>query len=47
MPLPKPSGEDKTKFIQRCMRDKTMNAEYPDSAQRYAVCVSQWKGKKK
>jgi hypothetical protein len=27
-------------FVQRCMRDSTMQAEYPDLRQRLAVCVS-------
>ncbi len=43
MPLPKPKeGEDKDKFINRCMVDKTMLSEYPDEKQRYAVCLSQF-----
>ena len=43
MPLPKPKeGEDKDKFINRCMVDKTMLSEFPDEKQRYAVCLAQW-----
>lgn len=43
MPLPKPkTGEDKDKFIERCMADETMVSEYPDEKQRYAVCLSQF-----
>jgi len=43
MPLPKPKeGEDKDKFINRCMADKTMLSEFPDESQRYAVCLTQW-----
>ena len=43
MPLPKPKeGEDKDKFINRCMVDKTMLSEFPDEKQRYAVCFAQW-----
>ena len=36
-------------FMQRCMGSGTMNEEYPDSDQRYAVCQSIWddKGGKK
>lgn len=47
MPLPKPNpGESKKDFLNRCMGNKAMNNEFPDKAQRYAVCNSQW-GKKK
>ena len=43
MPLPKPrEGEDKDKFINRCMVDKSMLSEFPDEKQRYAVCLTQW-----
>jgi len=43
MPLPKPrSDENKDDFISRCMADETMQEEYPDEAQRTAVCHSQW-----
>ena len=39
MPIPtaKPS-ETKSEFIVRCMDDEKMKSEYPDAAQRYAVC---------
>jgi hypothetical protein len=42
LPIPQEYVEDETidEFIQRCMRDDTMNEEYPDSAQRYAVCLN-------
>ena len=41
MPIPsKRKDEDKNKFMSRCMGDNTMNKEYPDGQQRYAVCVS-------
>jgi len=43
--LPTPSGETEDEFIGRCMGDPTMNKEFPDQDQRYAVCYSQWKGK--
>lgn len=49
MPLPTPhKGEQKDKFINRCMANDVMNNEYPDAEQRRAVCESQWdrKGKK-
>lgn len=44
MPLPK-RGEKETKqeFLTRCMSNSTMNKEYPDSSQRYAVCMGQSK----
>ncbi len=43
MPIPEPTpGQDKATFLQACMADDTMGAEYPDPAQRYAVCLSQW-----
>lgn len=46
MPLPKPKeGEDKDKFINRCMADKTMLSEFPDEKQRYAVCLAQFNKK--
>ena len=46
MPLPKPKeGEDKDKFINRCMVDKTMLSEFPDEKQRYAVCLAQFNKK--
>lgn len=48
MPLPKPNkDESKEKFMDRCMANETMNEEYPDKDQRYAVCQTQWKDKDK
>jgi len=42
MPLPKPKPEEKKmEFINRCMADETMVKEYPNKAQRFAVCTSQ------
>ena len=44
MPLPKPElTEDKDAFIARCVSDATMVSEYPDTAQRYAICQAQWR----
>lgn len=41
MPLPsKKDGEDRNKFMSRCMSDPTMGKEYPDNKQRVAVCIS-------
>ena len=38
MPIPKPNeDEKKEEFVERCMVDKTMVAEY-DEDQRYAIC---------
>lgn len=46
MPLPQPEfGETKEQFLSRCMADDTMQDEYPDEKQRYAVCNSLWKEK--
>src|SRR5690606_38068985 len=43
MPLLKPiDGETKDEFIDRCMADETMQEEFPDEDQRYAVCLAQW-----
>lgn len=43
MPILKPNdGETKEEFINRCMADDTMQKEFPDESQRYAVCLAQW-----
>lgn len=43
MPLPNPNpSESRKDFTDRCMGDDTMNSEYPDQSQRYAICSSQW-----
>lgn len=48
MPLPKPNkNEEKKKFIEKCMGNPVMNREFPDSAQRYAVCNTQFTKRKK
>jgi hypothetical protein len=52
MPLPTPrkgkkNAETSKEFISRCAANPTMNSEYPDTAQRVAVCWSQWKRSKK
>jgi len=42
MPLPKrKTGESHPQFIERCMGEQTMVKEFPDSAQRRAVCEQQ------
>ncbi len=44
MPLPKRNKGEKSKdFLSRCMGNPTMNKDFPDQKQRYAVCVSQSK----
>ena len=48
MPLAKPHKEEKkSAFISRCMSDMVMTNEFPNVAQRVAVCESQWKDKDK
>jgi len=43
MPLPKPrSDESEDSFISRCMGNDTMVADFPDQAQRAAVCYAQF-----
>jgi len=45
MPLPKPEKNEKSnKFVSRCMRDETMNKEYPDEKQRIAICLNRVSG---
>lgn len=47
MPLPKPNPkETRADFMDRCMGDSVMVKEYPDSDQRTAVCVAQWRDRK-
>ncbi len=44
MPLPtKKPNEQRDEFIARCMRDDVMTKEYPNNAQRLAICAVQWK----
>lgn len=43
MPLPTPRPNDSREtFLQRCMADPTMTADFPERTQRFAVCVAQW-----
>ena len=47
MPIPKPNNNESEKeFLDRCMVDPTMVAEYDDK-QRYAICESQLENKDK
>ena len=44
MPIPKPKDrEDKNEFVSRCMSDKVMVDEYPNSRQRAAICYDAWR----
>lgn len=44
MPIPQPNkDESKKDFVGRCMSNETMNKEYPENSQRYAICVNQTK----
>lgn len=48
MPLPTPSkGESEKSFVARCMANDVTNRDYPNNAQRAAVCYSQYRRKKK
>jgi len=42
MPLPSPQKRERRQdFIKRCMADQVMQQEFPDTKQRYAVCLKQ------
>lgn len=41
-PIPSPSGESEDEFIGKCMSQ--LNDEFPDEKQRYAICISKWRG---
>lgn len=43
MPLPKPKeDENRNDFLYRCMNDDKMEEEFPDTDQRYAICLTEW-----
>jgi lambda family phage portal protein len=46
MPTPE-AREEQEDFYDRCMADDTMNSEYPEDKQRFAVCRVQWEGASK
>jgi hypothetical protein len=47
MPLPTPNtNESQEDFTTRCMADETMNSDFPDNSQRYAICISQFENNK-
>jgi hypothetical protein len=44
MPIPTPNkGERQSDFIDRCMGNATMKADYKDPDQRVAVCYDAWR----
>ncbi len=44
MPIPdRTAGESRDEFISRCMGDSTMVSEFPNTRQRYAVCIDKSK----
>jgi hypothetical protein len=46
--MPKPrSGERKDDFINRCMGDDAMVADFEATGQRFAVCLRQWETRSK
>lgn len=48
MPMPKPKpNEEQSDWVSRCMSNPTMNDEFPDQAQRVAVCHQIWRDSKK
>ena len=48
MPLISPDkGEQQKEFLSRCMVDKSMKKEFPESKQRLGVCFSQFRKNKK
>lgn len=47
MPLPKPrKSQSKKAFLESCLSDPTVNKDFPDTKQRYAVCLSQFDRKR-
>ena len=47
MPLPSPQNKQSRKdFVTQCMASDVMAKEFPESKQRYAVCLSQWENSK-
>lgn len=48
MPIPSPrKNQKKEKFIESCMGNPTMNEDYKNNSQRYAICLSQWERRSK
>lgn len=43
MPIPAPqSNESRIDFMNRCMSDSTMESDFPQDDQRFAVCAGTW-----
>jgi len=40
--VPRPSGEKKSKYMRRCMKDGYMKNKFPRLDQRVAVCLTTW-----
>jgi len=48
MPIPTPEkDESNNEYVDRCMGDQVMRSEYPDQAQRAAVCQHKWREHRK
>lgn len=48
MPIPKPDlRQSEQKFISDCMGDQSLNKDFPNQKQRYAVCKSTFDRAKK
>ena len=48
MPLPsKRKNEKENEFMSRCMSDDIMKKEYKDNKQRVAICLTQYRSRKK
>lgn len=46
MPIPTPKeNETQKEFLQRCMSDPVMVAEYKTTDQRYIVCINKFREK--
>lgn len=46
MPEPR-DNENKSEWMQRCMNSEESKKSFPDSKQRYAVCINKWENKNK
>lgn len=46
MPTPR-NDETRSEFLQRCMADEESNEDFPNQAQRFAFCNSQWESRDK
>lgn len=43
MPIPQPRpNESEDAFVIRCMLDSTMELEYPEHQQRFAICLNEY-----